>query len=262
MVQFGDRQRAETQREEREKIVYADDKRQSKDKVYVMKITVIMPSCSTERLSMLMDTIDSVRASKINSTDIIYPVVVADGNEEIYKAIKEKYKRRQIGVILNTERHDWIYSMNHILKTIKSDYYIYASDDLIFPLDCIKHAMATMGKHFPDGFGVVDLGRKDRGTFGLFGRKLVDHFPSSKVFCPEYVHYSGDAELCQAVKKMKRYVYLPIREKQVYHFRLNDETRILARRTRTRDHLIRKERELKGYLWGIDFNRVTGGNNV
>ena len=227
-----------------------------------MKITVIMPSCSTDRLPMLIDTIDSVRASIINSTDSIYPVVVADGNEEIYKAIKEKYKRQQIGVILNIDRRDWIYSMNHILASIKSDYYVYAADDLIFPLYCINHAVETMKKHFPDGFGVVDLGRKERGTFGLFGNKLANHFPGRKVFCPEYVHYSGDSELCQAAKKMNKYVYLPEREKQVHHFRMNDETRILARRTRTRDHLIRKEREAKGYLWGIDFNRVIGGKNV
>jgi len=224
-----------------------------------MKITVIMPSCSTERLPLLIDTIDSVRASVISATDEIYPVVVADGNTEIYKAIKEKYKRHKIGVILNLDRRDWIYSMNHILKHIKSDFYVYAADDLIFPLHCISHALITMKRRFPDGFGVVDLGRKERGTFGFFGRKLVDHFPDSRVFCPEYVHYSGDSELCQAVKKMNKYVYLPKREKQVHHFRMNDETRILARRTRTRDHLIRKEREKKGYLWGIDFNRVTEG---
>jgi len=227
-----------------------------------MKITVIMPSCSTERLPLLIGTIDSVRASIINSTDSIYPVVVADGNEQIYKAIEEKYKRDHIGVILNIDRRDWVYSMNHILKSIKSDYYVYAADDLVFPLYCINHAMATMKRNFRDGFGVVDLGRKERGTFGLFGNKLADHFPDRKVFCPEYVHYSGDSELCQAVKKMKKYVYLPKREKQVTHFRMNDETRILARRTRTRDHLIRKEREAKGYLWGIDFNLVTGGKNV
>ena len=221
-----------------------------------MKITVIMPSCSTERLPMLLDTIGSVRASFINATDTICPIVVADGNTEIQKAIKNRYKRHEVEVVLNTKRRDWIYSMNYILKNFESDYYIYAADDLIFPLHCINHALTTMKRRFKDGFGVVDLGRKERGTFGLFGRKLVDHFPDSEVFCPEYVHYSGDYELCQSVKKMKKYVYLPDRDKQVHHFRMNDETRILARGTRTRDHLIRKEREARGYLWGIDFNRV------
>ena len=225
----------------------------------VNEITIITPSCSTERLDLLIGTIRSVLANKYKRTHL---VVVADGNEEIYKAIKKKFDMLQVTVILNPKRMDWIYSMNHILASIKSDYYIYAADDLIFPPDCIKHAMATMQKRFPDGFGVVDLGRKERGTFGLFGNKLANHFPGRKVFCPEYVHYSGDSELCQAAKKMNKYVYLPEREKQVHHFRMYDETRILARSTRTRDHLIRKEREAKGYLWGIDFNLVTGGKNV
>jgi len=60
------------------------------------------------------------------------------------------------------------------------------------------------------------------------------------------------------MKKMKKYAFPPERKSQVTHFRMNDETRILARRVRTKDHLIREERREKDYLWGIDFNLVTG----
>lgn len=217
-----------------------------------MKIIIIIPTCSSERIPLLIQTVESIQTGLYKN---VHPVIVADGNHYIYRIVKKRL--HNVSVIFNKERRDWIFSSNRVLKEFDSEYYIYASDDLIFPPDCIECAMVTMERCFPDGFGVVDLGRKDRGTFGLFGHKLVDHFPDSKVFCPEYIHYSGDSELCQAVKKMKKYVYLPEREKQVQHFRMNDETRILARRVRTRDHEIRRRRTVKGYLWGIDFNRVT-----
>ncbi len=217
-----------------------------------MKITIIIPTCSSERIPLLLQTVESIQAGEYKD---VHPVIVADGNKHIRDVANDKL--HNVSVILNKERKDWIFSSNLILKEFTSEYYIYASDDLIFPTDCITKAMATMESKFPDGLGVVDLGRKDRGTFGLFGRKLADHFPNREVFCPDYVHYSGDTELCQAVKKMDKYAYPPDRESQVQHFRMNDETRILARSVRTSDHAIRKQREEKGYLWGVDFNLVT-----
>ena len=217
-----------------------------------MKITIIIPTCSSERIPLLIQTVESIQAGSYKN---VHPVIVADGNAHIFKVANKRL--HGVSVISNKERKDWVFSSNRVLKEWDSDYYIYASDDLIFPPDCIKHAMANMKRCFPDGFGVVDLGRKERGTFGLFGHKFVDHFPDSEVFCPDYVHYSGDSELCQVAKKMEKYTFPPERESQVQHFRMNDETRILARRVRTRDHDIRREREEKGYLWGIDFNLIT-----
>jgi len=217
-----------------------------------MKIIIIIPTCSSERIPLLIQTVESIQAGSYKN---VHPVIIADGNPYIQKVANKQL--HHVSVISNEERKDWIFSSNRVLKEFDSDYYIYASDDLIFPPDCIKNAMITMQLLFPDGFGVVDLGRKDRGTFGLFGHKLIDHFPNGEVFCPDYIHYSGDSELCRATKRMKKYVFPPERESQVQHFRMNDETRILARRVRTRDHEIRRRRTEKDYLWGIDFNLIT-----
>jgi len=217
-----------------------------------MKITIIIPTCSSGRIPLLLQTVKSIQAGFYKN---VHPVIVADGNLHIQEVAKEKL--HNVTVILNKERRDWIFSTNRVLKEFDSDYYVYASDDLIFPVDCLASAIEEMENKFPDGFGVVDLGKKERGTFGLFGHKFKEHFPDSQVFCPDYVHYSGDAELYQAAKKMEKYTYSPNRESQVKHFRMNDETRILARRSRSKDHEIRAEREKMGYLWGIDFNLVT-----
>jgi len=217
-----------------------------------MKITIMIPTCSSGRIPLLIQTVESIQAGDYKN---VHPVIVADGNTHIQEVVKEKL--HNVTVILNKERRDWIFSCNRILKEFDSDYYVYASDDLIFPKNCLKTAVETMAHRFPDGFGVVDLGRKEKGTFGLFGHKFKEHFPDSEVFCPDYVHYSSDAELYQTAKKMGKYTYPNDREVQVKHFRMNDETRILARRSRTKDHEIRAEREKRGYLWGIDFNLVT-----
>ena len=226
-----------------------------KDEAGVM---IIIPTTSLERFQLLVDTIDSIRTGSYKNTHV---AIVSDGNSKLFEAIRtrnEWLELRNITVIANKERKDWVFSVNRVLKEFDSEYYIYASDDLIFPPDCIEYAMVAMGKCFPDGFGDVDLGRKNRGTFGLFGRKLVNHFPGRQVFCPDYVHYCSDGEFYRAVKKMGKYAYPPERGSQVEHFRLNDETRRFARRVRAEDRKIWHEREEKGYLWGIDFNLVAG----
>jgi len=221
----------------------------------LMKVTVIIPSCSSQRIPLLTGTIDSILASTYKD---VYPVIIADGNEEIYKTIKDKYYMRLLGVFLNVDRKDWVYSINHALKSLKSDYYIYASDDLIFPPDCIENAVNVMQRDYPDGDGVVSIGRKNRCVFGLMGNKFINRFPDRQVFCPDYIHYCSDSELLGTVKRLGKLTYPPDRQCQVKHFRMKDETWRLARRARTRDREIHRERQEKGYQWGIDFNRVTG----
>lgn len=217
-----------------------------------MKVTIIIPTCSSGRIPLLIQTVESIQSGSYKD---IHPIIVADGNPHIYAVASKQL--HNITIVLNKKRRDWVFSMNRILREFDSDYYIYASDDLIFPPDCIKHAMAAMQKRYPDGDGVVSLGKKNRCIFGLFGQKFVNHFPNRQVFCPDYIHYHSDGELLEAVKKLKKLTFPPERESQVTHFRLNDETRILARRIRGRDRKIWHEREEKGYLWGIDFNLVT-----
>lgn len=226
-----------------------------------MKVTIAIPSCSSERIPLLIQTVESIQAGSYKDVDV---VIVADGNPQIYelidKSIYEIANRKMlynVSAIFNIERIDWNASINRVFKEFDSEYYIYASDDLIFPPDCIKHAMATMQRCFPDGFGVVTIGKKPKCAFGLLGRKFAEHFPDRQVMCPDFIHYGGDSELLRTIKELGVFTFPPERESQVKHSRLKDETWRLARRIRTRDRAIYFKRQEKGYKWGIDFNLIT-----
>lgn len=217
-----------------------------------MKITIAIPTCSFGRYDLLVNMIDSIRKGIYKDVHI---VIVVDGDPRLYEKISEWKKPPGISVVLNKKRSGWVYSVNCVLKEFKSDYYIYASDDLIFPPDCIENAMITMQREFPDGYGVVSLGRKTKCIFGLIGNKWVNHFPKREVFCPYYIHYGADAEHTRFCQKIEKFTYPPKRDSQVKHYRLNDETRIFARSSRTRDLTMRRSRELRGRLWGENFDR-------
>ena len=221
------------------------------------KVTVIIPTVSFGRFNSLVETIDSIQAGSYKNAHV---VVVSDGNLKLYEAAKlrtEWLKYKNITVFINEKRIDWNASINRMLKMLDSDYYVYASDDLFFPPDCIKHAMVTMRGRFPDGFGVVSIGKKNSGAFGLFGSKWVDHFPNRQVMCPDLVHYGGDTELYRAANKLGKFAYPPERESQVKHSRPKDDTWVTSRKAKREDHATFRKREEEGYLWGVDFNLVT-----
>lgn len=217
-----------------------------------MKIIIAIPSCSSCRIPLLIQTVKSIQDGLYKD---VYPVIIADGNPYLQEEANKKL--HNVSVILNAKRLGWIYSVNRVFKEFDSEYYIYASDDLVFPPDCIQNAMRVMRKRFSDGFGLVTLAKKNRCPFGLIGRKFADHFPDRQVFCPDYIHYRSDSELQRTVKKLGILAYPPERECRVKHFRMKDETWRFARKSRDRDFRIYHKREEKGYLWGIDFNLIT-----
>jgi len=217
-----------------------------------MKVIVIIPSCSSTRIPLLINTVETIQAGEYKN---VHPIIVADGNPQIERVAREKL--HHVTVIMNEKRMDWVFSINRVLREFDSDYYIYASDDLNFRSGCIKYAVVKMQKCFPDGFGVVGIGKKKRAAFGLFGRKWAEHFPNRQVFCPDFIHYASDSELMRAVNRLGKYAFPPERTSMVLHSRMKDETWRLAKQVRTRDHRIRIERQEKGYLWGVDFNLIT-----
>jgi len=221
------------------------------------KVTIIIPTCSSGRIPMLIKTVESIQAGSYKDFHV---VIVADGSSEIYEKMGDYFEKQpseDVAIILNKERMDWIFSINRVLKEFDSDYYIFGSDDLVFPPDCITCAMTKMQECFPDGFGVVSIGKKNKTTFGLFGRKFADHFPGRQVFCPDYIHYASDSELFRTVRHLGKYAFPPKRDSSVQHSRLKDETWRISRSARSRDHAIRDERWKKGYMWGVDFNLIT-----
>ena len=215
------------------------------------KITIAIPTVSFDRLELLGEVIKSIKAGIYKD---IYIAIVVDGNRKLYEAIREKFPSFDGSILLNKKRRGWVASTNRVLREFESEYYIYGSDDLIFPPDCIESAMEMMKKRFPDGYGVVTLGRRHKAIFGLIGNKWVDHFPDRQVFCPFYTHYCADAEHTRFAHAVKRFAFHPNRDTQVKHYRLNDKTRRYSRRSRDKDRDLHKDRQARNRLWGVNFD--------
>lgn len=215
-------------------------------------ITIAIPIVAFDRLQLLEEEIESIKRGIYQNFKI---VVVVDGNAELYEAIRKKIPFFNDSILLNEKRKGWIASINRIFKEFDSAYYIYASDDLVFPPDCIEKAMATMKEKFPDGYGIVTLGRKHKAIFGLIGNKWVEQFPDRQVFCPYYIHYGSDPEHTAFAHKIEKYAFPPDRESQVLHHRLNDGTRRFSRKSRTKDLALYQSRKARNRIWGINFDR-------
>ena len=221
-----------------------------------MKITMAVPVVSFERFFLLFGLIESVQAGTYKD---IHIVVVVDGNRELYETIERGVKKRyldNVTVIMNEKRMDWVFSINRVFKEFDSEYYIYASDDLVFPPTCIEDAMKMMQEKFPDGFGLVSLWRRNKAIVGLIGRRFVEYFPKREVLCPDYIHYSSDAECFRIAEKMGKLARRPKDGFRIKHYTIKDDTQNLAQEARKKDTEVCNERADKGYEWGIDFNLV------
>jgi hypothetical protein len=216
------------------------------------KVIIAMPIYSMQRFDSLKNAVETLQAGTYKN---VHPVIVSDGNKEVYKRAKKEIHNTTI--LLNEKHRDWVYSVNMIFRDFDAPYYIYAADDLIFPENCVECAMKTMKERFPDGFGCVTIGKKVRTNFALLGRKFIDHFPERQVMCPDFIHYGGDSEVQRMVEHLGIFAYPPDRKSQVKHFRNKDDTWRIARKVRARDHRIFYKRISLGYIWGVDFNRVT-----
>ena len=217
-----------------------------------MSIIIGIPTVSPDRLTLLEEEIESINKSTYIN---IYIIIVVDGDAKLYETAKKKFSAFNISVILNKKRRGWVASTNRVLKEFNAEYYIYGSDDLVFPPACIAGAMDVMRKKFPDGDGVVTLGRRHKAIFGLIGNKWVERFPDRQVFCPYYIHYGSDAEHTRFAHKIGKFAFHPNRDLQVKHYRRNDETRRFSRSTRDVDRALYRDRQERGRLWGVDFER-------
>jgi len=217
-----------------------------------MSIMIGIPTVSPDRFDLLREELESIKASTYKDINII---IVVDGDAKLYEKIKRNLTSFNISVIRNRKRRGWVASTNRVFKQFPTPYYIYGSDDLVFPPDLIKSAMELMRESFPDGDGVVTLGRRHKAIFGLIGDKWVNRFPDRQVFCPFYTHYGADPEHTELAHKLERFAFHPNRDLQVKHYRRNDETRRFSRSTRDVDRALYRDRQERGRLWGVDFER-------
>jgi len=210
-----------------------------------MHVDIIIPTY--QRPELLKKTIHSIRANTHKDVSII---VVIDGNPKILKDIVGM----QTFFLINQKRLDWVASQNRALAMTHSGAVIYAADDLIFDKFCIKNALKKLPK---DTDALVTITQNVKGcstAFGLLGRKFIERFPNNQVFCPDYVHYGGDAELGRYARSIGKLRLCP--EATVIHKRLHDQTYLTAKPQEKEDFHYIKERKEKGLLCGRDFKRL------
>lgn len=219
-----------------------------------MKVTIAIPTISRGRLPLLSKAVESIKAQTYKD---IHTVIVVDARPMLYKLIKHQFTSPDVSVLLNEKHTYWVGSVNWVWKEFDSDYYIYAADDITFPSNCIASAVAIMKKRFPDGFGLVNLFRRNKAIFGMFGRKFADHFPERRVLCPDFIHYGADREITEVAIELGIYAPSVGKRNNVKHsLRSYDETWKLVEKIIKKDPKTRNERRKKGYKWGIDFNLI------
>lgn len=201
-------------------------------------ITITIPTIS--RLGTIQKTVDSIFS---NNLDISIKIIV-DGEKwkPYYEKLKAIYSKNKIvTVLLNKNRSGWGGCVNYSVKTYNADFYISASDDLMFDKDAIIKAKRIMKHHFPDGDGVVGFNQKNMrhfcpGAFVVFGDKWADRFPDRQVYFPQYKHFCVDSELWHYAKSENKFAFAE--NANVKHIRPNDECHRIAQKTLNRDRQI------------------------
>lgn len=213
-----------------------------------MHIDILIPTY--DRLEPLKKCIKSIVDSDYKN---LSTVIIVDGNKKMLDGLKDE----PIEILFNPERMDYVFSINKAMKHTAGDAVLYASDDLLFWPDCISNAVKAMKEHFPDTDGLVVLKQvhKESGSaFGLLGRKFINRFPDSAVFCPEFIHYAGDTELKRFARSIER--FYQCREAIVDHSRPHDNTRTLAREVKRHDKRTHSRRKERRFIWGYNFERI------
>jgi hypothetical protein len=213
-----------------------------------MHVDIIIPTY--DRPQLLRQCVSSILKGSYKDISII---VVVDGNLRL----AVKLAGLPTLMVLNKNRIDWVASQNKVLKMTHEGAVIYASDDLQFSKDCILHAVNKLKKKAPDTDAMIAIEQDVKGcstAFGLLGRKFIERFPDSQVFCPDYIHYGSDSELGRFARHIGRLFMCP--EAKVLHNRPKDSTYKLAKPMEPQDFNFIRQRREKNLLWGRDFERL------
>jgi len=213
-------------------------------------ITVIVPT--RNRYSKLMTMIRSI--PNIGNIDIH---VVCDNDRETYEKLND-LNINKIKVSLTDSHCGSVYCRNLASNTVK-DGLLYATDDIIFSSGAIEQALKTFNLKFKDDDGVVGFNQLGDSKFhvtgvALVGQKFLLRYPNKHLFFPGYFHFC-----CQEVHILSslfnKFVFddrATLIHKHPGKFRkLMDETHAEARKHKTRDFEIRKQRSANGEVWGL-----------
>jgi len=151
----------------------------------------------------------------------------------------------------------------HLQKMI-ADVLITGNDDIEFFNDTIEKIIEIFSKDFPDLDGVLGLSQSNlpkeqalEGAFSVIGTKFANRFPNRQVFCPDYHRFRSDYELMQYAKSIGKFKFY--RDIKIKHYHpafggREDETHRDVRKYLNIDKNTFQERQMKGWLWGCDFN--------
>ena len=157
----------------------------------------------------------------------------------------------------------WLPAVNEALKDVKG-YFLMGGDDMTFFTNAIDIAMEVMEDNFPDGDGVIGFNQTNlpnfcKAGFVLVGRKFIDRFPDSEMYCPDYSHYFSDPEFMAYAESVGKFVYAE--DAKVLHFHPSvtgkqDETSRHSRTHWKKDKDTSNKRKDRDLLWGRDFVKV------
>lgn len=221
-----------------------------------MHVTVMISSY--DRIDTLKKAIRSVENSTYQDLSL---AVIIDGHAEAYKEIKRFLRKVNLDSLLlfNKHRRDIVFSYNKTIKLISEGAVLYATDDIEFRPVCIARAVMEMMRRYPKGDGQIGLNQLQNGypkgrryAFSLIGRRMIERFPNSIVFCPDYLHFNLDRELGIFAQTIHRFVFCE--EAILDHYRIADNTTRLGLNIYKQDRATWNERQKRKWLWGKNFH--------
>lgn len=247
---------------------------------------ILIGIATFKRIEKLKRLLRSLEKQTYNNPFLIH--IVCDNNDwetfTYLTSIKEEYKGF-LSFEIN-DKHEFVigawnktiqrYSSHHELDTgLHSwDGFIGLVDDVELRPNAIEEIVKCHKNNFPDTDGVCGFAQECYGNkkytfkwFGqtLMGKKFIERYKevNYQICCPDFFHFVQDEEMWEYANSLNKFINCP--EAILNHdhpaFTGNiDETHNIIRKgslsPKNHDFEMQKQRKLKGYLWGRDFNLI------
>jgi len=181
--------------------------------------------------------------------------------ESIGKAKADDYDLRTI-IIQRKDMRSFA-CWNLYCQTMQADAVLFSTDDVEFLPNGIEIGFKKFFEIFPDtdgilGFHQANIGFSNEGhkyAFGMMGKKFLTRFPNKNPFCPDYIVFCAETELCRYANSIGKYYFEEKAKLNHYHPSHGgtwDETGRKYRdpKLTSIDHRNSALRKQKGFLWG------------
>lgn len=219
-----------------------------------------------KRIPKLLRLLESIKAE--NNSNISRILIYVDNNDkDSYLTLKSNLlcEELKVEIVLLDKPYRIFGIWNKYLQDMSTDAVFMLGDDVEF----INGGLVKSIKDFEntvkdtDGFMGIKAGDNLGGlchpaSFGIISRKFADRFPDRKCYCLDYVSHFGDPELCDFAKSIGKFFYT--KETNLTHYK-NEHTDEVFKSTgeaRRDDKTIYTLRKEKGYLWGRNFELLSG----